>query len=189
MKKNSRPDLVGSFSIAGSLVSVVALGYMLVDQLGISAELLFSILAAAVGAIAGIYSWKLAETAKRLVRERRVFLSYSWKDSDSAREIAEALRRAGAKVWLDSEQIQPGERIQSSITRALDSADAFVILLSDPPTSHILYELHQAQQRGIRIIPVLLSPTELPPDIKDVAYIDLRAQPETGIQRLVSAVA
>jgi hypothetical protein len=48
-----------------------------------------------------------------------VFLSHSSKDKTVVRELAARLQRDGARVWLDEEQIKPGDSIPAKIEESV----------------------------------------------------------------------
>jgi len=130
----------------------------------------------------------LARTARKLPRARRVFLSYSHDDSSTADEVVNELRKAGAKVWVDTEQLRPGETTTHAIDKAINDADTAVLLLSRMPSPHVLSELRLAQEKEVKIILVILEnldSRELPPDIQNLGYIDFRRDKKIGLQKLV----
>ena len=178
-------------SILGAVISCAGLVLALIFSLGLSAKLSVAVLTIAAGFLAGAFSMYLARTARKLPRARRVFVSYSHDDSSTADEVVNELRRAGAKVWVDTEHIRPGETISHAIEKAIDDADTAVMLLSRTPSLHILSELRLAQEKEVKVIPVILEnldSKELPPDIKNLGYIDFRGDKKIGLQKLVEAV-
>ena len=46
-----------------------------------------------------------------------VFLSHSSKDKPVVRELAARLKKDGVRVWLDEEQIKPGDSIPASVQK------------------------------------------------------------------------
>src|ERR1039458_3802188 len=51
-----------------------------------------------------------------------VFLSHSAKDKAVVRDVAARLQRDGVRVWLDEEQIKPGDSIPAKIEAGLERA-------------------------------------------------------------------
>ena len=49
-----------------------------------------------------------------------VFLSHSAKDKAVVRDVAARLQRDGVRVWLDEEQIKPGDSIPAKIEEGLE---------------------------------------------------------------------
>jgi hypothetical protein len=60
-----------------------------------------------------------------------VFISHGDADRDFAAEIASSLRRAGIDAWLDASDVEPGTNWLRSGARALDRADAMILVLSE----------------------------------------------------------
>jgi hypothetical protein len=59
----------------------------------------------------------------------RVFLSYAADDRAAAEKLAEGLRGQSLGVWTDA-LLGPGENYAASVARALEEADAIVVLLT-----------------------------------------------------------
>jgi TIR domain len=91
-----------------------------------------------------------------------VFISYSHADTDPAwvREFARALEAEKLSVWLDSEQLKPGDRWAEGLERALRESVAIIAIVgpSSAGSSALFWELGAALGMGKRVIPVV--PTE-----------------------------
>jgi hypothetical protein len=59
-----------------------------------------------------------------------VFISHGEADRDFASEVAESLRASGIDAWLDARDVEPGANWLRSAARALDRADAMILILS-----------------------------------------------------------
>ena len=59
-----------------------------------------------------------------------VFLSHSAKDKAVVRPLAERLRQDGVRVWLDEEQIKPGDSIPAKIEAGLEHSRVLVLCMS-----------------------------------------------------------
>lgn len=186
MNRKTIAQTTAVISVVGAVVSAVALLAVLGKTLKLS-EFSLSIVSAALGVLAGMYSMYFARFAKKLKLSPRVFISYSHADQTVAREIAEALRTHGARVWLDQERLKPGDSIREAVQQGIDDADAFVALLSEQARPNLLFELGMARAKGLRIIPVLLAEGELPSDLQGLRYIDLRHERSRGLDELVKA--
>jgi hypothetical protein len=82
------------------------------------------------------------------------------------------------------EQIEPGQSISGTIEKAIRDADTFVALLSKEQGPNLMLELGLAKARGLRVIPVLLEPADVPSDIASLRFIDLTSNRETGLEQL-----
>ena len=59
-----------------------------------------------------------------------VFLSHSAKDKPMVRELAARLNKNGVRVWLDEEQIKPGDSIPAKIEAGLEHSRVLVLCMS-----------------------------------------------------------
>ena len=95
----------------------------------------------------------------------KVFISYSEADEKWARQLRSSLAEEGFEVWNSASDIAPGDNWLLKSGRALQTADAMIVLLSpdsaksDWVRSEIEYALSSPQFRG-RVIPLLIKPTE-----------------------------
>ena len=95
----------------------------------------------------------------------KVFISYSEADEKWVRLLRSRLSEEGFEVWNSASDIAPGDNWLLKSGRALQTADAMIVLLSpdsaksDWVRSEIEYALSSPQFRG-RVIPLLIKPTE-----------------------------
>jgi hypothetical protein len=184
-KKDIRTSEI--LALVGSGASLFGLAASVASVLGASPALLISGASVAVSALAGFYAKDIAQGLRKLSSARRVFLSYSSRHEEDAQELATALRSRGAKVWTARERLKPGESISRAIEGALDDADSFVILIGPDLPQNVLHEVSLAKSRGIKIIPVLLQPVQLPSDLQDIKYVDLTKGKEQALKDVVAA--
>jgi len=92
----------------------------------------------------------------------KVFVSYSRKDSVVARKLIDALSFIEQDVWVDWEDIPPAADWLEQIFRGIESADAFIFLISpDSVASEVCnVEIKRAALNNKRIIPVVLRDVE-----------------------------
>lgn len=94
----------------------------------------------------------------------KVFLSYAESDRQVAKEIASQLEAGGHDVWSADNALFPGENAALEAGKALDKAEAMVVLISPQAMKsvwvrrEIEFALGAAQYRG-RLIPVIVKPT------------------------------
>src|SRR5262249_6869733 len=88
----------------------------------------------------------------------KIFISHSSKDKWLARHIAKDLRELGVETFLDTRDLQTGQRIDESVQTHLIDCDDFLILLSPASlNSHwVLVELGGALSLRKRVVPILL---------------------------------
>lgn len=124
-----------------------------------------------------------------------IFISYSRKDREAALRIRGALGSLDRDVWIDLEDIPPSAKWWAEIIGAIESADAFVFLLSpDSAASPVCGdELAHAIRSHKRLVPVLVRDTPPASVAKDVASLNwllMRSGDdfETAISSLVKAI-
>lgn len=110
-----------------------------------------------------------------------VFVSYKHNEKEFADALIEQLQGAGFNVWLDTEQLRAGENWRESINHAIKDAFGMIVVITpDAKTSEfVTYEWAFAQGAGIKVIPLMLSPTKLHPQLEMLQYLDFtdRARP------------
>jgi TolB-like protein len=101
-----------------------------------------------------------------------VFLSYDHEDVASAARIASALEDAGHSVWWDR-HIHGGAEFQSEIEKAVDEADAVVVLWSrrSIKSTWVRDEAAEGRDQG-KLIPVLLEPVKPPMGFRQFQALD-----------------
>ena len=117
-----------------------------------------------------------------------MFISYAYSDAAVAHEVSSTLEANGARVWLASERLKPGDKIEPVITRALADADVVVALLSATTSAWRSLEIGTALAAGTRIIPLLLADAEIPDELADVTPVDMTGDREAGLGELVKAL-
>jgi hypothetical protein len=111
-----------------------------------------------------------------------VFLSHAGEEIEAAEELRRLLGRQGIQVWLDQEQIKPGDLWQARIEETLQQASAFLVYVGASGVQRwVDFEVRVALDKGIkdrtfRVIPVLgpgANPDLLPPFLKQFHWLDL----------------
>jgi hypothetical protein len=97
------------------------------------------------------------------------------------RRVAEGLSKAGIRVWFHVGYIKLGDDFVRKIERGLDAADFVVVFVSHGLTSggRAQQELDFAMSRQVfgkrvRLLPILLDDTDMPPLLRTIQYLDLR---------------
>jgi hypothetical protein len=126
-----------------------------------------------------------------------IFISYSHHDAEFAAALRAALTARGISVWVDTEQIRPGDWFAKALETALASARAIAILISSQSLASgwVNEEYYRAlsfcHQTGLRLIPVLIEDSELPSFLGTREYVDFRDPEnfEVGIERLIWGIS
>lgn len=119
-----------------------------------------------------------------------IFFSYSRDDSKFVMELAKDLRAAGAKVWLDQLDIEPGSRWDSSVEKALQESNTLLVVLSNSSVkSHnVMDEVSYALEENKKVVPLLMENCQIPFRLRRLQYADFSGNRETGLKHLVDAL-
>jgi len=105
-----------------------------------------------------------------------VFLSYHSGDGEWVAQLKTRLVSQGIRVWLDSEQIRPGDRFPGALARAIGQVECVVVVLSPgsiaSPWVEEEYSLALARER--RVIAVLIEDVEPPGFLHGRTWVDFR---------------
>lgn len=123
-----------------------------------------------------------------------VFISYSRDSQDYAQRLGAALKDSWAASFIDQAQLSLGESFHDVIRAKMQSASAFVVLLTQRAieSQWILFELGVAQALGKPIILLLLGDVDvdrLDYLLRETPNLDARhLTPEEAAQRIKSLV-
>ena len=116
------------------------------------------------------------------------FVSYSRDDSEFALRLTQDLKAAGAHVWLDQLDIQPGHPWDNAIEEALNTAPQMLLILSpaSAKSENVRNEISYALEQGKIIIPVLYQDCTVPLRLQRTQRIDFRADYARGLHSLMT---
>ncbi|PJF23204.1 MAG: hypothetical protein CUN56_02135 [Phototrophicales bacterium] len=88
---------------------------------------------------------------------KTVFISYARADTEFAENVRHRLKDEGFSVWIDREELRPGEDWRTEIDQALRNAFAVVIIVSSASmaSQYVLYEWAFAIGAGKLVVPLL----------------------------------
>jgi hypothetical protein len=119
---------------------------------------------------------------------KRVFISYSRENVEFARKLAKSLSEAGAKVWIDVENIPAGMNWSSAIQEGLNICESMILIISPASMAsrNVENEWQYFLDQGKRLIPVLLKPVQSPHfQLSRIQHIDFYNHPyETALEKL-----
>jgi HEAT repeat protein len=103
-----------------------------------------------------------------------VFISYKHDEKEFADMLRRQVQMAGFSVWLDEEELRAGENWREAINQAIKESFALILVITPNATSSefVTYEWAFAQGAGIKVIPALLKPTKLHPQLEMLQYLD-----------------
>jgi hypothetical protein len=86
----------------------------------------------------------------------------------------------GVQVWMDTKELYAGETVIESISRAIETADMYVVALSDSSLNSkwVAHELNTALSLEVtqghpHVVPVLLTKVAVPAVLQSKLYLDL----------------
>jgi tetratricopeptide (TPR) repeat protein len=94
--------------------------------------------------------------------KRPVFVSYATADRKQALAVCEALERRGARCWIASRDVLPGENYQEAIVRAIRNARAMVLVFSGAANNsdEIKKELSLASRHHVPVMALRIEDVE-----------------------------
>jgi serine/threonine protein kinase len=127
----------------------------------------------------------------------RVFLCHASEDKPAVRKLYQGLRRDGFMVWLDEENLLPGQDWRVEISNAVRNSDVVVVCISThamQKRGYIQREIREAldvadeQPEGrIYLIPVKLDPCDMPERLQRWHWVELFDN--SGYERLRTALS
>jgi len=98
----------------------------------------------------------------------QVFVSYSRRNKDIVDRIVGEMDRADMNVWIDREDIKAGNSWRVQIVQAIDTCDAFVLMLSahSAVSENVHKEINLAQDSKRRTFVLMLERIQLPAEIR-----------------------
>lgn len=115
------------------------------------------------------------------------FVSYSREDSEFALRLAQDLKKAGAHIWLDQMDIQPGYPWDNAIEDALMASPLMLLILSpsSAKSDNVRNEISFALEQGKTVIPVLYMNCVVPLRLQRTQRIDFRSDYARGLTSLL----
>jgi predicted nucleotide-binding protein len=118
------------------------------------------------------------------------FISHSHDDGDFAELLKLRIEREGFTAWTDLERLSVGVDWRQEIDKAIkDSAALIVIMTPDARQSeYVTYEWAFAWGVGIKVIPIMLKPTQLHPRLETLQHLDFTNRAARPWNQLVKSL-
>src|SRR3954453_254917 len=102
------------------------------------------------------------DVANEACAEPRVFVSYATADRKEALDVCKAIERRGAKCWISTRDVQPGENYQEAIVRSLRASRAMVLVFSEAANNsdEIKKELSLASRYHVPVMALRIEDVE-----------------------------
>ncbi|MDM8522069.1 toll/interleukin-1 receptor domain-containing protein [Desulfococcaceae bacterium HSG8] len=127
----------------------------------------------------------------------KIFISYDREDIGTARKLYDDLKDAGLDVWLDDEDLIPGQNWKKAITKAIRESRFFIALISTKSVvkkGFVQTELKKAldvfdqfPDDDIFLIPARIDNCDIPERLADLHCADLFPEYERGFGKLLKA--
>ncbi len=193
-------QLIHYISVVAVFAAVGATSLSFLEFKGIGDSRTTIIVALAASAYAAVFSVYLSRIRERRLRQRRVFIIYSSKDRGPAADVVQHLRSNGYNPWFDVDEIAPGQKWAQSVMKGISESAVALYLVSEnmKSSSKFVSEELKAAMSVMRskdesfspVIPVRLDDAEVPQELADVHWVDLRSkdgleQLEKGLKRVL----
>jgi hypothetical protein len=118
-----------------------------------------------------------------------IFISHSHEDLDFAATLHERLVQEGFSVWRDT-GIGGGEDWRREIDQAIQAAFALIVIMTSEAkaSEYVTYEWAFALGAAVKVIPILLTRTELHPRLESLQYLDFANENARPWDKLVESL-
>lgn len=140
-----------------------------------------------------VAAWQQLSAASKPMGQDAVpiaFFSYCREDSEFALKLAADLKVAGAHVWIDQLDIEPGTPWDRAVEDALTNSPHMLVVLSpvSVKSDNVRDEVSFALSRQKRVIPVLYRDCDVPFRLARLQHIDFRADYARAMSILLRAL-
>jgi HJR/Mrr/RecB family endonuclease len=126
---------------------------------------------------------------------KKIFISYSYDDKSFVNWLVEILAREDISVWYDINEINVGDSLTKKLEEGIKSSSFIIIVLSKSgvKSKWVNYEfntalVYSAQKQGVRILPVLIDDTVIPPNLSSIRYADFTKNKDLALQELIQTI-
>lgn len=101
-------------------------------------------------------------------RAPQLFVSYASADRETAWPIVERVEELGVEVWIDRDDLRPGQAWAGAIVRAIKSVAKVCLMCSAESfrSDHVRREIYLADKYKKALVPVRLDGAEMPEDFE-----------------------
>lgn len=106
----------------------------------------------------------------------QIFIAYSLVDRNFVQKLAMDLEEAGLSVWYDVSRLEGGAHWRAEIEKSIRDSQYMVVVMSPESVESewVEREFLFASNLGLKIIPVIHYPCEIPLNYINLQYIDLQ---------------
>ena len=126
---------------------------------------------------------------------KKIFISYSHYDKSFVDWLVEKLAREKISIWYDRNEINVGDSLTKKIEEGIKSSSFIIIILSKSgvQSKWVNYVfntalIYSAQKQGVKILPVLIDDTVIPPNLSSIRYADFTKNKYLALQELIQTI-
>ena len=124
-----------------------------------------------------------------------LFLCHASEDKSFVDRVALELDKRALFAWYDKREIFVGDSIVEKVNDGLKTSDFLIAVLSPRSIGKpwVVREMsstlmRQLDEKGIRILPLVMETCEIPPLLVDLKYADFRSSFDAGFRELLAAI-
>ena len=127
--------------------------------------------------------------------KHKVFISYAREDSEIAQRLYDDLKRAGVELWLDRENLLPGQDWDVEISKAINESTFFLALISSKSTNRVGFTqrelkraldiIYEKPKGDVFIIPVRIDDCPVDVRLQEYQWVNLFPSYADGLNKLL----
>ncbi len=138
---------------------------------------------------------QISETVQNLKIHPQVFVIYPHSQKQFVKKLANDLCQSGINIWLDENELKPGDSIKPKIEKALRESQ-WVILVPTPEDRgsswvykeiDLAYEQEKERSRPF-IIPLKMKEGKIPTEFEERMWADFSNDYEIGLKSLLKGI-
>ena len=118
---------------------------------------------------------------------KQVFICHHGGDGDFAELLKLKLEKAGFHAWIDVDRLRVGDDWRAEIDDAIRASTALVVIMTPEAkgSEYVTYEWSYAAGAKIKVIPLMVKPTQLHPRLESLQYLDFSNRRARPWERLI----
>ena len=119
----------------------------------------------------------------------KIFISYSRDDAEFAGRLLTTLRQSDLDIWIDQEQINPGDSFLAEMNRGLTDAAYVLLIVSESSMRSQWVErewLSTLASKDKVLIPLRIDNSPMPQLLRDIIYVDFRQDFAKAASKLIT---
>lgn len=128
----------------------------------------------------------------------KIFIVYAKEDSNMARKLYKDLKQEGIELWLDEEELAPGQDWDLEIQKAIRESPVVLTLISSNTVKkkgftqkelkRALDIIEEKPEGSIYIIPVRIDDCQIDAKLQQYHWLDLFPSYSEGLRKLIRAL-